>query len=1054
MKKNILSSARKAIFAAVFFLLFSFSAQAQLSTKGKDFWFGFSENYSTPTLTVYISSDIATSGTISVPLGSFTQNFNIAANSGVSIIVPIAEAYNTGSDNIMPKGIHVVAQNPVSVYALNSITYSSDASGVLPTSSLGTNYRVAGARANVYASEFLIAAAQNNTIVTITPTVNTVGGHYANIPYTVELNQGETYQVQSNWGENLNGSLVISSNPIALFSGAICTNIGGCSYCDHIFEQNMPTKRLGQRFILVPLARKRAPIVYDIVATENATQIFRNGNIISTINAGQTYNFSTSEREVVTASAPVAVMQYCPGSACDGVASDPFSVYVPPVDQMIDKITFNAFDTPNIPSYFVNITTATSNIGNVRLDGNAVVGFSPIPFDPTISAVILSGLSRGTHNLDAGLNGRLSAMVYGYGSDDSYGYLAGTSTAALRGSDIIADPDFYYNQNIPYIDYLGNNVDLYNSVAVARFIVRDGGASAPDADDMPTTLTDLTIHVSHPGMVNRLAIYYTEHGKIAEMPVPADGNVHFSNLNDIIASDDYDTVFELRATFTTNVIDNTQIIYSITSAIAAADGTEFKDPDAGGAATSTEGDDNRIEVIADHLRFAQQPTDVYTGAVMQPDVIVQAVDEYHNIDLDLENTEVNLSNSYLTDSPISALLSGQGIALYGTLTFTTPAANQTLYAEAYIYQGEGSYTISGTSDPFNILGDNQTFSPIVHLIASDVNQANGSLVQLWPDATDAGSDDHATQNSASMQPSYCNTGDCLINGYPIVQFNAGKGMGIAARDAINGGDGKTIFVVFRTSSNATNKQMLVEIGGEPSGFNMYIDNLRLYAGAWDSRRWWINRILSTNRTYLAQFVYDGSSLRLSLSNEGVTSTTSTLNNQYIDPFITPNTHNGGIGATLDQTRYHNGMNMNSGYSDFFRGRMAEVYIINTADVNIRTQIFDYLNQKYNIQAGAQPFTKETDKFVFEGDSQSSLLQFAPNPATGFTEATFTLPNGGSYRLSLQNTLGMTVSVIDEGNHLPGNYTVQFNTSEFPSGIYQAVLASQNGTITIPVVIER
>lgn len=1052
MKKNILFIIRSAIFPAIISLIAAMSAQAQLSTKGTDFWFGFSENF-TPTLKVFVTADEATTGTISIPLGTFTQNFTVAANSSVSYIIPLAEAYNTGSETIRPMGIHITTQKPVSVYALNFRDASSDASGVLPTPALGVNYRVAGARAdeiNYIRSQFLIIATQNNTTVTITPSVTTSGGHVANTPFNVTLNRGQTYQVQSSAGNaHLNGTLVTSSAPVAVFSGAICTTIGNCTACDHIFEQNMPTNRLGQRFVIVPLALRRAAIVYDAVATENTTQVFRNGILSATINAGETYNFSSTSREVITTSAPVALMQYSPGSSCDGVTSDPFSVYVPPVDQMIDKITFEAFVTPNIPSYFMNIVTATPNTGNVRLDGQPVNGFTPIPGDPTLSAVILSGIPGGTHNLFAGTGGQLSAMIYGYGSYDSYGYLAGTSALALRGSDIIATPGFEYWQNIRYVDYQSDDITQWNSAPVMGLTVRDGGTTSPDADALPTILTDLTIQINRPGMVRRLALYRGE-AKLADLPVPENGAVNFSGLN-VVAPDNATAQLTLRATFTTTVTDNTQLTFTVISATAGSGGTEFKDLNGGGAVSSVSGDDNRLEVVADRLRFIQQPTDVQVGAIMQPDVIVRAEDEFQNADFDLENTELSLYNDFMSGNPEQALLSQEGTAVFGTLSFTQPASNQILFAE--IYFGEGG--LYGESTEFDILGgEGDPYAPIMHLIASDIGQANNSLVQLWPDAVDAGSDDHATQNTSSMRPTYCNSGACLINNQPVVQFANNKGMGFAARDPLTGGGEKTIFLVFRTGSNASTKQMLIELGGESAGFNMYIDNLRLYAGAWDSTRWWINRIIGTNRVYLAQFVFNGSSMRLSVSNEGVTSVTSTNNNLYLDPFITANLHNGGVGATYDQTRYHNGVNLNSGFSDFFMGRMAEAYVFNTTNVNVRTQIFDYLNQKYGIQAGAQPFTKDNDYEQVDISVVESGLAVAPNPTSGRLNIFYRLDSEVKYRLTLQDMLGQTVSVIEEGNSSAGNYQVEFDASRLSSGMYRATLTTSTGTVTVPVVIAR
>ncbi len=1054
MKKNILFIIRSAIFTLIIALHAALSAQAQLSTKGTDFWFGFSENF-TPTLKVFITADEATTGTISIPLGTFTQNFTVAANSSVSFIIPLAEGYNTGSEIVRPMGIHITTQKPVSVYALNFRDATSDASGVLPTPALGVNYRVAGARAdeiNYIRSQFLIIATQDNTTVTITPSVATLGGHVANTPFNVTLNRGQTYQVQSGAANaHLNGTLVTSSAPVAVFSGAICTTIGNCTACDHIFEQNMPTNRLGQRFVIVPLALRTAAIVYDAVATENTTQVFRDGILSATINAGQTYNFSSTSREVITTSAPIALMQYSPGSSCDYVTSDPFSVYVPPVDQMIDKITFEAFVTPNIPSYFMNVVTATTNTDNVLLDGLPVNGFEPIPGDPTLSAVILSGIPGGTHNLFAGTGGQLSATIYGYGNFDSYGYLAGTSALALRGSDIIATPGFEYWQNIHYVDYQSNNNDLAlnNSAPVLGLTVRDGGATSPDADALPTILTDLTIQVSHPGMVRRLALFSGE-TKLADLPVPENGAVNFSGLN-ITAPDNATAELSFRATFTTAVTDNTQLTFTVTSAVAGAGGTEFRDENGGGAVSSTEYDDNRLEVIADRLRFIQQPTDVQIGAIMQPDVIVRAEDEFQNADFDLENTELSLSNNFMSGNPEQALLSQEGTAVFGTLSFTQPATNQILSAEVSFGAG-GLY---GESTEFDILGgEGDPYAPIMHLIASDIGQANNSLVQLWPDATDAGSDDHATQNTSSMRPTYCNSGICVINNQPVVQFAAGKGMGVAARDALTGGGAKTIFLVFRTGSNASTKQMLIELGGESAGFNMYIDNLRLYAGAWDSTRWWINRIIGTNRVYLAQFVFDGSSMKLSVSNEGVTSITSTNNNLYLDPYITANLHNGGIGATYDQTRYHNGVNMISGFSNSFLGRMAEVYVLNTTNANVRTQIFNYLNQKYDIQAGVQPFTKDNDNVTTGLSAVETGLTVAPNPTSGRLGVFYRLDTDASYRLMLQDMLGQTVAVIGEGNSSAGNYQIEFDASRLSSGIYRATLSTPTGTVTVPVVIAR
>lgn len=1048
MKNTILNRWGIVLVAAIITLLSAISASAQLSTKGTDFWLGFSPNFDpTGQLKVYITSDVATTGTLSIPLGTFTQNFTIPANSSVEIVVPLAEAYYTGSEIIRPMGIHVVANNPVSVYGLNVRPFSSDASGILPTPALGTSYRVAGARAESQNSQFLIAAVQDNTTVTITPSVGTLGGRPAGSPFQVVLNQGQTYQVQSAGAINLNGTLLTSTAPIAVFSGAICTNISGCGFCDHIYEQNMPTNRLGQRFIIIPLALRTAPIVYDVVATENGTQVSRNGVLSSTLNAGQTFNFTSTQREVITSTAPVAVMQYSPGSACDGVNSDPFVVYVPPVDQMIDKITFEAFVTPNIPSYFVTIITSTANTGNVRLDGAPVTGFTTIPNDATMSAVVTTVLG-GTHTLDGGVNGQVSATVYGYGTADSYGYLAGTSALALRGSDIIATPVFTYLQNIPYTTFQAADITSANSAAVMGLTVRDGGATSPDADAFPTTLNSLTIQVTNPDMVRRLALYngITE---VAELAVPANGIVQFTGLN--VTTPDNGTVdLTLRATFTAKVVDNTQLTFTVVNAVAATGGTEFRDPNAGGAVSSTVGDNNRLEVIADRLRFTNQPSNVNVGATMQPDVVVRAEDINQNIDFDLEGGEVTVSNAFLNGSPVSALLSATGTATYGVLTFNTAATSQTLLA-----QSEG--LANATSNLFNINGASTQATKIVWLQGTGITGVNdGQTLQTWID--DAGTDDNPSQANAGNRPTYRSTGAFTINGLPTLQFGYNTGMCMPARPEVNGGGEKVIFAVFRTGSNVLTRQVLVELGGVNSGFSMYVANNNCYAGAWDytgnNIGVWISRSVTPNSVYLAQFVYNGSALKLS-AHRAPSGIGTATNVDFPDSFI-PNSNQGnGIGSSCQQARYHNGTYVGAGLSDAFLGSIAEIIITNESDVAARTQVLDYLNGKYGIGITGQPIPKyaAVEESEVEPANEGELTVY-PNPSNDETVISYFVPVESPVRLQIQNVLGETVAILEEGIKPEGAHQSVFYSGNIPAGMYRAVLLTPTGSISTQLIIQR
>src|SRR5947207_1496546 len=135
----------KIILGSFLFFTNIFAIQSQnLSTKGKDFWIGFLRNAheTDVTLHVYVSADFPTTGTISIPLGGWSQNFTVSANSTTDIIVPDALAEPDQNQINLPMGVHVVTDTSVSVYALDYESYTSDASVIIPTPSLGYDYYV------------------------------------------------------------------------------------------------------------------------------------------------------------------------------------------------------------------------------------------------------------------------------------------------------------------------------------------------------------------------------------------------------------------------------------------------------------------------------------------------------------------------------------------------------------------------------------------------------------------------------------------------------------------------------------------------------------------------------------------------------------------------------------------------------------------------------------------------------------------------------------------------------------------------------------------------
>src|SRR5687768_4524078 len=137
---------KKTLLAICLGLVFTLSARAQYSTAGTDFWCGFLENFSGSQIdaNLYVTSPIATTCTITLANGSYTNTFPIPANTLVNVVVPAFNNPMVINDQVVEnQGIHITSPDPVSVYGANIESATVDATVFYPVTSIGNNYRVA-----------------------------------------------------------------------------------------------------------------------------------------------------------------------------------------------------------------------------------------------------------------------------------------------------------------------------------------------------------------------------------------------------------------------------------------------------------------------------------------------------------------------------------------------------------------------------------------------------------------------------------------------------------------------------------------------------------------------------------------------------------------------------------------------------------------------------------------------------------------------------------------------------------------------------------------------
>jgi len=312
--------------------IFAEDSKCHRSTEGREFWFGFMEgrnnNGNVHYIEITVTAREATS--FSVYIGKSAVAFEtrtVAANSSTQIKLPLNLAEATGSEIIQERGIHVVAEKPVNVYALNWDRNSADVAVMYPVESLGDEYFTMCYSPNVHNSpahgrnsEFLIVASKDSTTVEIVPSVVTDQGKAAKIPFFITLHKGEVYQVQSLNQRNLagqgdlTGSYIKSNKPVAVYSGNFSTTIPvetGMGGYDHLYEQIPPVQTWGREYYAVPLLSRRADR-YRVMASEDNTTILIGTRPPINLDRGNYYEFIllSDEPARIYADKPIKVAQF------------------------------------------------------------------------------------------------------------------------------------------------------------------------------------------------------------------------------------------------------------------------------------------------------------------------------------------------------------------------------------------------------------------------------------------------------------------------------------------------------------------------------------------------------------------------------------------------------------------------------------------------------------------------------------------------------------------------------------------------------------------------
>jgi len=392
--------------SSIFILIFSLISKGQdFSNRGKEFWLSYSYHVSmveggTPSMTIYISSDVQTNFKVEIFGGTILQTGTISAGEVISVNIP--NNYFIDNEGLFNnRAIRVTSEKPVVVYSYITRSAASGATLCLPVNVLGREYYSVNftqesneLNSNSY---FNIIAVEDNTTVEITPSADTKNGWKANITYSVNLNKGQIYQVLGYTpdvsGVDLTGSRIRSvasgtggCKRIAVFSGSgkIRIPASNCPFnsSDNLYQQLYPTGTWGKKYLTIP-SKNNPNNYYRVIKADPSAAVYVNGTLVpSSSFVNNTYYefFNGSPNEIVS-DKPVSVAQYFTTQGCDGNSSfapyDPDMIILNPVEQNINNVTLvnsNLFAVstnqyPHQHHIHVIMKNGDTGISSFQLDG-------------------------------------------------------------------------------------------------------------------------------------------------------------------------------------------------------------------------------------------------------------------------------------------------------------------------------------------------------------------------------------------------------------------------------------------------------------------------------------------------------------------------------------------------------------------------------------------------------------------------------------------------------------------------------------------------------------
>ena len=247
---------------------------------------------------------------------------------------------------------------------------------------------------NSILSSLLIVSANNNTNITITPSVTvTIPSDLSPTGSDTILNAGQSITIQLQYLETLllkpvtalaelSGTKVESNKPISVYSGLTYGNVPTNYGCKFVGEQIPPVASWGDEFLIHNLGYRS---ILKLIGSQDSTRVS------IACNKSRAFSLSLQEGAVlsqninqtncyITSTEPILVAQFTMGMSIGGFIVDPTMKIIPPLHHYTNNVTslplFTLFQYEQ-EFWLINLAVlAGSDSSQIRLNGNLLPSLS------------------------------------------------------------------------------------------------------------------------------------------------------------------------------------------------------------------------------------------------------------------------------------------------------------------------------------------------------------------------------------------------------------------------------------------------------------------------------------------------------------------------------------------------------------------------------------------------------------------------------------------------------------------------------------------------------